>query len=196
MLVDDYTLCSCIFHDLTQWRGFFFYLTLMKSPIELSMFSNQSVQQMHPVTLKKTPTATLHSHFVNPRPEIKCRIPPGGLVVDAVMNSVAAHDWTHTVILTDRACDLISVSPPHLLISAVFICSVPSWELAASAQQFHWGRSDERHGVRKHWCNNLKEKTCSCPGQDNDVCCPNKETQSWSLIAMPVKGCEVIVSVS
>lgn len=64
-------------------------------------------------------------------------------------------------------------------------------------QHFHRGTEWTRTSCQKTLTQQLKrKKTCYRPGRDTDVCCPNKETRSRSLIATPVKGCEVIVSAS
>lgn len=116
---------------------------------------------------KKNPSPTVTTHM-NPVCEawtqgIECL--PVALVLTqfSLRMKTVTHDWTHTMILTDRACDLISVSSSHLSISAVFICSVPSWELAANAQQLRGAQSWTKTGWQKKKCSVL----------ENDVYCQN-----------------------
>lgn len=109
---------------------------------------------------KNTPTITTH---MNPVCEawtqgIECLLVALVLTQFSLRMKTVTHDWTHTMILTDRACDLISVSSSHLSISAVFICSVPSWELAASAQQLQGAWRRTKTGCQKTLTQKEKKK--------------------------------------
>lgn len=161
---------------------------------------------------KKKPSPTITTHM-NPVREawtqgIECL--PVALVLTqfSLRMKTVTHDWTHTMILTDRACDLISVSSSHLSVSAVFICSVPSWELAASAQQLQRGtelnkdRLSENVDAKKEkkekklrlsaWKWHLQSKHLKKKKLLAHVKWPNKD---FKFDSDPQKGCEQVVIV-
>lgn len=126
------------------------------------LWANTKYSLKHDLSdVKKTPpTITTHMNPVCKAwtQGIECLLVALVLTQFSLRTKTVTHDWTHTMILTDRACDLISVSLSHLSISAVFICSVPSWELAASAQQLQGVWSWTKTGCQKTLTQKEKEK--------------------------------------
>lgn len=102
------------------------------------------------------------------------RMSPGGLSVDAVFSADEDHHtWLnphydpHWPSVWSHLCQLVSS-----LLSAVFICSVPSWELAASAQQLQGAWSWTKTG-QKTLTQRKEKKAPSLRLKTSDAYCWN-----------------------